>query len=241
MRVPRLLVIQHELDDHLNELAGPFVDAGLTIEPWFTYLKPSPLLDVSEYDGVVALGAIVGVKNQAEHPWMSVERQVLEKAVAEGTPTLGVCFGAQLLASVGGAHVQRAGSPEIGWAPVDMDAEAAGDPVLATLGSRPSVFQFHYDAFGEPESGAILGRTGRLNQVVRIGDRAWGVQFHLEVNPGTIYSWIATYGDEMREQGADLDALAAETAQHWQEYRRLARAFGDAFAAQVTAFAKRRL
>jgi GMP synthase (glutamine-hydrolysing) len=240
MRVPRLLVIQHELDDHINELGGPFVDAGLAIEPWFTYLRPAPLLDVSEYDGVVALGAIVGVKNEAEHPWMSVERQVLEKAVTGGTPTLGVCFGAQLLASVGGAPVQRVGSPEIGWAQVEMDVEATDDPVLAALGSRPSVFQFHYDTFGEPESGVILGRTGNLNQVVRIGDRAWGVQFHLEVNPGAIYSWIATYGDEMREQGADLGALAAETAQRWQEYRRLARAVGDAFAAEVTTFAQRR-
>jgi GMP synthase (glutamine-hydrolysing) len=240
MRAPRLLVIQHELDDHLNELGGPLVDAGLSIEPWFTYLRPSPLLDVSEYDGVVALGAIVGVKNEAEHPWMSVERQVLEKAVAGGTPTLGVCFGAQLLASVGGAPVERVGSPEIGWAQVEMDVEATDDPVLGTLGSRPYVFQFHYDTFGEPESGDILGHTGDLNQVVRSGDRAWGVQFHLEVNPGAIYSWIATYGDEMREQGADLDALAAETVQRWQEYRRLARAFGDAFAAEVATFAERR-
>lgn len=240
MRAPRLLVIQHELDDHLNELGGPFVDAGLAIEPWFAYLRPAPPLDISEYDGVVALGAIVGVKNEADHPWMSVERQVLEKAVAGGTPTLGVCFGAQLLARVGGAPVERVGSPEIGWAQVEMDVEAGDDPVLAALGPQASVFQFHYDAFGEPESGAVLGRTGNLNQVVRIGDRAWGVQFHLEVNPGAIYSWIATYGDEMREQGADLDALAAETARRWQEYRRLARAFGDAFAAEVTTFAQRR-
>lgn len=240
MRRPRLLVIQHELDDHLNELGGPLVDAGLMIEPWFTYVRPSPLLDVSEYDGVLSLGAIVGVKNEADHPWMPVERQVLEKAVAGGTPTLGVCFGAQLLASVGGAPVQRAVSAEIGWAQVEMYPEAADDPVLGTLGSRPHVFQFHYDTFGQPETGAILGRTGSLNQVARIGDRAWAVQFHLEASPGAIYSWTGTYGDEMREQGTDLDELAVETAEHWQEYRSLARAFGDAFAREVAAFAARR-
>jgi GMP synthase (glutamine-hydrolysing) len=240
MRRPRLLVIQHELDDHLNELGGPIVDAGLVIEPWFTYLRPGPLLDVSEYDGVVSLGAIVGLKNEADHPWMSVERQMLEKAVAGGTPTLGICFGGQLLASIGGAPVLRAASPEIGWTLVDMDPEAADDPVLGVLGPRPHVFQFHYDAFGEPENGAILGRTGSLNQVARIGDRAWAVQFHLEVSPGAIYSWVATYGDEMQEQGADLDALASETAERWHEYRGLAREVGDAFAREVTAFAARR-
>jgi GMP synthase (glutamine-hydrolysing) len=240
MHGPRLLVIQHNLDAHLSELGGPLVDAGLKIEPWFTYTRPAPLLDVSEYDGVLSLGAIVGVKDEADHPWMSAERQVLEKAVAGGTPTLGICFGGQLLANVAGAPVGRSGSAEIGWAQVEMDAQAADDPVLAALGARPHVFQFHYDTFGIPEHGEILGRTGSLNQVARIGDRAWAVQFHIEVSPGAIYSWIGTYADEMREQGADLEELATETAQRWHEYRRITLELGDAFAREVAAFAARR-
>ena len=240
MRRPRLLVIQHELDDHLNELAGPLVDAGLVIEPWFAYRRPAPPRDVSDYDGVLTLGAIAGLKDEADLPWMSVERQLLEKAVAGGTPTLGVCFGAQLLASVGGAAVRKAPAPEIGWAPVEMEPEAANDPVLRALGSRPYVFQFHYDTFDEPETGSILGRTGALNQVVRVGEKAWGVQFHLEVNAGAIYSWIATYGDEMRAKGTDLEALADETAERWRTYRDLARGSGEAFAREVAEFASRR-
>ncbi len=121
-----------------------------------------------------------------------------------------------------------------------MDARGADDPVLAALGSRPNVFQFQYDTFGELENGVVLGRTGNLNQVARIGDRAWAMQFHLEVSPGAIYSWIGTYGDEMRGQGTDLDALAAETAERWHEYRRLTRAVGDAFAREIIAFGARR-
>ncbi len=240
MHGPRLLVIQHNLDAHLSELGGPLVDAGLTIEPWFTYSHPAPLLDASEYDGVLSLGALVGVKDESDHPWMSVERQVLEKAVAGGIPTLGVCFGGQLLASVAGAPIDRSGSAEIGWAQVEMETRAADDPVLAALGPRPHVFQFHYDTFGIPIDGEIQGRTGDLNQVARIDNRAWAVQFHIEVSPGAIYSWIGTYADEMRGQGVDLDALATETAQRWHEYRQIAHAFGDAFAAEVSTFAARR-
>jgi len=240
MRPPRLLVIQHNLDDHLNELAGPLTDAGVSIEPWFTYARPSPKLDAFEYDGVLSLGALVGVKDEGEHPWMSVERAVLEKAIANGTPTLGVCFGAQLLASIAGAPVIRARAAEIGWTPVEMDAAAADDPVLGALGPRPHVFQYHYDTFGEPANGTILGRTGSVNQALRIGDRAWGVQFHIEVSPGAIYSWIGTYGEEMQGHGVDLEALAAETAQRWKTYRKLARDLADAFAREVEAFAERR-
>ncbi len=66
------------------------------------------------------------------------------------------------------------------------------------------------------------------------------MQFHIEVSPGTIHSWIGTYADEMRGQGVALDALAAETAERWHSYRQLAHAFGDAFAREVIAFAAQR-
>ncbi len=237
MRPARLLVIQHNLDDHLNELAGPLTDARLAIEPWFTPVRPAPLLEASEYDGVLSLGALAGVADEPEHPWMPVERKILEKAVANGTPTLGVCFGAQLLASIGGASVGRARSPEIGWTPVDMDPRAAEDPVLCALGPRPYVFQYHYDTFDEPERGTILGRTGNVNQALRVGDRAWGVQFHVEVGPAAITSWLGTYGEEMRGHGIDPEAVAAETADRWKDYRRLAHALAEAFVDQVRSFA----
>lgn len=237
MGSPRLLVIQHNLDDHLNELAGPLVDAGLSIEPWFTSARPVPLRDVSEYDGFLSLGALAGLKDEPDHPWISVERDLLEKAVANGAPALGVCFGAQMLASIAGASVHRADRAEIGWTQIEMDASAADDPVLGALGSRPHVFQFHFDAFDEPRTGEILGRTGNDNQVLRIGDSAWGMQFHVEVSPGAIYSWIGTYREEMLEQGVDLDALAAETAERWTAYRTIARSLASAFAGQVTRFA----
>ncbi len=116
----------------------------------------------------------------------------------------------------------------------------AGGSVLGALGPRPAVFQYHYDTFGEPENGTILGRTGALNQALRIGDRAWGVQFHIEVSPGAIYSWLGTYGEEMRSHGVDLDALVAETAERWRGYRKIARRLAEAFAREVRAFAERR-
>lgn len=240
MSRPRLLVIQHNLDDHLNELAGPLVDAGLAIEPWFTSARPAPRVDAAEVDGVLSLGALVGVNDEDRHAWMAIERKLLEKALANGTPILGVCFGAQLLASIAGAEVRRARSAEIGWVPVEMDPAAAGDPVLGVLGARPHVFQYHYDTFDEPGSGAILGRTGAVNQALRVGDHAWGVQFHIEVSVGAITSWVGTYGEEMQGHGVDLDELAAETAARWKDYRGLARDLAQAFALEVDAFAGRR-
>lgn len=240
MRAPTILVIQHDKDAHLNELGGPLLDAGLAIVPWFAPQDPSPVSDPNEVDGVISLGAIAGLKEEGNHPWMRIERELLGKALVNGTPTLGVCFGAQLLASVGGAPVTRLPSPEIGWGSVTMEAEASDDPVLHVLGERADVFQFHYDTFGVLDDGMILGRTGDLNQAFRIGDHAWGIQFHIETNPGAIYSWVATYGPEMQAGGVDLESLRTDTAQRWSTYRELCRALGEAFAQQVEKFARQR-
>ena len=181
---------------------------------------------MSEFDGVLSLGATVGVKDEADHPWMSVERQVLEKRSPGARRRSGSARG-PAPGERAGAPVGRSGSAKTGWAQVKIDAQAAEDPVLAALGPRPHVFQFHYDTFGT-QNGEILGRCGSLMQAARSGG-AWAVQFHIEVSLGTIHSWIGTYADEMRGQGVALDALAAETAERWNSYLRVAHAFGDAF------------
>ncbi|HEY6506536.1 MAG TPA: type 1 glutamine amidotransferase [Vicinamibacterales bacterium] len=240
MQAPKLLVIQHDKDAHLNELGGPLLDAGLAIVPWFAPQDPSPVSHPDEVDGVISLGAIAGLKDEAELPWMSTERALLEKALANDTPTLGVCFGAQILASVGGAPVTRLPAPEIGWGSVTMEPATADDPVLHVLGPRADVFQFHYDTFDTPDDGMILGRSGDLNQAFRIGHHAWGIQFHVETNPGAIYSWVATYGAEMQAGGVDLESLRTETAERWSTYRELCRALGTAFAQQVEKFTHQR-
>jgi hypothetical protein len=59
-------------------------------------------------------------------------------------------------------------------------------------------------------------------QAYRIGRRAWGVQFHLEADPGLIYAWLGTYGDELRAKGVDDAAVQADTRRYWGTYRQVA-------------------
>ena len=235
MCAARLLVIQHIPDDHLNELAGPLMDAGIVIETWFTPARPGPVRDVTEYDGLLLLGALAGVNDEADHPWMSAERKIVERAMAAQIPTLGVCFGAQLLASIGGAQVRHEESQEAGWTPVRMDPAAADDPVLGALGPAPLVFAHHHDTFTPPPAGTVLGWSDRANQVLRIGDSTWGMQFHIEVSPGAILSWLATFEEDIRSHGVDPAALVAETAIRWRGYRTLAVEVADSFGRVITA------
>lgn len=237
---PRLLVIQHNLDDGLNELGAPLAEAGLYIDVWDTRLRPEPAADVAVYDGIVTLGGLDSAAHEAGRPEVTAERELLAHALATGTPVLGLCFGAQLLARAAGGSVLPADRKEIGWCPVDLEPAARSDELLGHLPAKVRVFQYHYDTFTLPSSAQVLARNGDLIQAFRVGDVAWGMQFHLEVNPGQVYGWLGTYGDEMQAAGVDLDELRTVTAAYAPVYREMTWTVGGAFARKVAEHRERR-
>ena len=102
---PKILVILHDKDGNLNELAAPLAEAGLTIDTWDVVHDPKvPSVDsLGAYDGIISLGAQAGVLEEADHAWMTHEKRLLERALQTEMPVLGLCFGSQLLAAAGGA------------------------------------------------------------------------------------------------------------------------------------------
>jgi len=232
--VTRVLVVLHDLDDHLNELAGPFVDAGWDFDIWCTWVDRRPPLPPEDYDAVVSMGAIAGVEDHHVHPWMAVEIEYLRHCLDHNKPLLGICFGSQLLAKVAGGRVFKAATPEMGWTKVEATPEAASDRLVGHLGASYDGFQFHYDTFSVPDDAIVLGRTGDLIEAFRVGERAWGLQFHIEANPGVALEWLGTYGEELRAAGVDPAQWVRETAQHWRAYREDCWAVGEAFVDVVT-------
>jgi GMP synthase (glutamine-hydrolysing) len=148
----KILVIQHNDDDNLNDLAAPFLEAGLEIVQWHAEKTPAPVSSLEGFSGLVSLGAFAGVEDEAATSWMPFERSLIESALAAEMPVLGLCFGSQLLASVAGAEVGKSGSPEVGWYEVEMTEAAAEDPLMSVLGPQPEVIQYHYDTFNWPAS-----------------------------------------------------------------------------------------
>jgi GMP synthase (glutamine-hydrolysing) len=236
---PKILVIQHNLDDNLNELALPLIEAGLQIDSWDVENAPAPT-DISGYDGIISLGALAGVLEESENAWMPIERKMFEQALELEIPLLGICFGSQLLASAAGADVYKVATPEVGWTKVDMIAGAAGpaaDPIMAALGDNPDVFHFHYDSFTIPENFELYGVTGDIPQAFKVGKRAWGMQFHIEVGLAAMHSWFATYSRAFEKQGINVESQKAASAANYKGYLERSHAVGKAFAAEVTDFA----
>jgi GMP synthase-like glutamine amidotransferase len=150
------------------------------------------LPDWREFDAILAMGGPMSVNDDARLPWLRGEKTLITEAVAAGTPYLGVCLGAQLLAAALGAPVYRGPRPEYGMHPVDLSAAARTDPVLGAVPARLDVFQWHGETFDLPAGAiALAGSPGYPHQAIRAGDHAYGLQFHLEVSQELLGTWLA--------------------------------------------------
>jgi GMP synthase (glutamine-hydrolysing) len=239
---PKILVIVHDIDDHLNEMANPIAEAGILMDTWDAQNdgdgRPS-LEELEQYSGIISLGAHAGVLEEAEHPWMTHERKIMTWALETETPLLGLCFGSQLLASAAGGRVYKAETGEFAWTKVEMLPEAASDPVLGSLGDSADAFHFHYDTFDLPENAVLLGETGGIKQAFRVGSSAWATQFHPEVGLSQQLAWLSTYRRAFIREGIDLDEQIAKSHALAASYRKQAWALSEAFAKQVLAFHSR--
>ena len=236
---PKILVIVHDIDDHLNEMANPIAEAGIRMNTWDVQNDGDGLPNLDEldqYSGIISLGAHAGVLEEAENSWMSHERKIMEWALETETPLLGLCFGSQLLASAAGARVYKADAGEFAWTKVDMLPEAAKDPVIGALGKTADAFQFHYDTFDLPDNAVLLGESNGTIEAFRVGSSAWATQFHPEVGLSQQLAWLSTYRRAFLREGIDLDEQIAKSHELAASYRKQAWDLSEAFAKQVLAF-----
>ena len=155
-----------------------------------------------EYSALVVLGGPMSVYDTQRHAWLKDEVRLLRRCMDEGIPILGICLGAQLLASALGAEVYSGGRKEIGWGEIRLRPSAHRDPVFTGLPSRLTVFHWHGDTFGLPPDSRHLAASEMFpHQAFRAGDRWYGLQFHLEVTEGMPQAWANEYAAELERTG----------------------------------------
>jgi GMP synthase-like glutamine amidotransferase len=175
-----------------------------------------------DFGAAMLFGGSMQVDEDGRHPWLEPERALVRDLIDAGVPTLGVCFGAQLIAQTVGARVGPAVVPEVGWHPVTLTREGEDDPLLGPRPRRFDAYQGHSYGFALPPGAAPLAHgNGDALQAYRVGPAAWGLQFHPEVTWEIVDPWIA-------EHAADGDvpdeaALREETRANlprWQGFGR---------------------
>jgi len=203
----RILAFRHIPCEHLGLIARELEARGIGCEYADLYRPDAPLPNHSDFDGLIVMGGPMSVNDGL--PYLELEKQAIAEAIAAGRPVLGVCLGAQLIASALGARVYRNSSKEIGWFDVRFTPEASGDALFA--GARPTetVFHWHGETFDLPPGAVWLAHSGLTrHQAFRFGRATYGLQFHLEVTPPMIEDWCAqdvNCGD-VRELDAPIDA-----------------------------------
>jgi GMP synthase-like glutamine amidotransferase len=213
---PRLLVVQTEPDAGLGRLEpglGAAADLDLR-RPDLGDRLPSTLAD---HAGLIVLGGTMGATDDDVVPWLPAARRLLAAGVESGRPTIGICLGAQLLAVATGGRVERGGPGlELGAVPIALLPTAADDallgPVLGALGDRPLVAQFHQDAVTELPAGAVLLAHGETypHQAFRLGERAWGLQYHPEVTGPDFALWLRDGHGSVQDAGLHAEQVAAD-------------------------------
>ncbi len=209
----RVLVFQHVAVEPLGTLLPLLRSYGLRIRYVNFERDPDAQPSLEGYDGLIVLGGPMSAGDDGAHSHLAHEVTAIEAALDRGTPVLGICLGAQLLARALGAAVRPASVREIGWHDVCPTAAGRADPVLRGFAATESVFQWHADTFDLPDGAVHLARgsaAGCANQAFRYGDRAYGFQFHLEANAALIERWLHTpaHVAEVEAQGGRLDAEA---------------------------------
>jgi GMP synthase (glutamine-hydrolysing) len=184
---------------------------------------PRPLDD---YGAVLVFGGAMHADQDDRHPWLREENFFLQRLLNLRTPVLGVCLGAQLLAKAAGAEVYPVSRPEIGWTTVELTEEAADDSLFGKLPPRFEAFQWHYYTYDLPGGAVEMARNELCTQAFRLGDFAWGVQFHAEVTEPQITEWVQ---DESRDLPTAAEEMLSQTRERVGAWNNLGRQLCSAF------------
>jgi GMP synthase (glutamine-hydrolysing) len=213
----RVLSLIHQDDAPTGTFADAVRERGGQLIEW-NLVRGAPPVPPEAFDAVLVFGGGMHVDQEDQHPWLREEDDLIKRLLAAGLPLLGVCLGGQLIAKAAGAHVGPATQEEVGWHEVELTPEAAGDPLFAAAPERFDAFQWHSYAFDLPPGGVPLARNRVGLQAYRLGDSAWGIQFHAEVTREIVEGWLAS-----DRTGQQIDLAPME------QWAQVGRALADRF------------
>ena len=219
----RVLAIVHQADAGPGVFSDAIRESGATLDTWSASDGAQGLSDPLEYDAVLTLGGAMHPDEDDRHPWLALEKKFLAELLERQVPLLGVCLGAELLAAAAGAQPRRLENAEIGWHRVEVQAD--GDPLLGPLAPAFDALEWHSYECPLPAGAAALARSANCLEAFRVGDAAWGIQFHAEVTGEDFDAWLDDYGSDPDAVRANIDwtALRMRTHDRIEAWNRLGR------------------
>ncbi len=189
-------VLQHVPFEDIGSMAAWLSarDARVT----YTRFHEAPVLPKPDgLDLLLAMGGPMSVNDERAFPWLKAEKQFVRETIQRGVPMVGICLGAQLMASALGARVYPNPKKEIGW--FDIEGLAGGGS-LFQFPQRVRVFHWHGETFDLPTGATHLARSAACeHQAFQIGSQVLALQFHLETTPESLDALIDNCRGEIVE------------------------------------------
>jgi GMP synthase-like glutamine amidotransferase len=201
MRDGAVLIIQHQAIGQPGTILETLIADGVDVDVRLLHGRaqlPAPD-DLGGYRALIALGGSMNTDQDDLHPFLRQERLLLAVALERELPVLGICLGAQQLASVHGGSVFDRPEPAVGWMPISL---VGRDRLFEGVPREFMALEWHAQSFTVAGHDRPLAlRHGDVGvQAFRAGRRAWGLQFHPEIDAGTLEVWLKRDNKGMRER-----------------------------------------
>lgn len=209
----RALIIRHVPYEGVAGYRQPIEAAGYEIDRIDVADPAFGKLDLCEPDLLIMMGGPMGVYEQAQYPWIACQLKRLARRLAADRPTLGVCFGAQMIAAALGSKVYAGPAKEIGFHPIAVHDDIPDNP-LRGLAEIP-ILHWHGDTFELPAGTELLASSHAYrHQAFRRGRNILALQFHAEMGEDErFHAWIDQSADSLAEVGKQADTFRADYAQ----------------------------
>jgi len=168
----------------------------------------------------IFLGGPMSVNDEQEYPYLKEEKEFIRRAVKRKNRILGICLGAQLIASAFGARVYKY-VQETGWSKIQCEPLLEG--IFSTFPDRFFAFQLHGETFEIPSGGKLLCTGERVKNQAFLYRSALGLQFHLEITEAILKDWSRDLRRSWQEK------ILRETPQYLAESNRLCRLVAEDF------------
>ena len=197
----RLLVFQHIDCEHPGSLRRFLQADGIEWDA-VELDAGEPVPDLNNYDALWVMGGPMDVWDVEEHPWLIPEKAAIRHWVNElRKPYLGLCLGHQLLADALGGTCGPQRPPEIGILDVALTEAGQSDALMTGLPVKQKCLQWHSVCVAQvPENTTILASSDICRvQAMRVGECAWSMQYHVEVEEDTVDNWgaVPAYRDAL--------------------------------------------